>query len=161
MPRATPTPDTRLLYDLILAVRGCFRRLRRAADDLHRDLGISASMRAMMETLSDGPPRTVPEIARLKGVSRQHVQVNIDALLRARLVETRDNPAHRRSPLIALTKSGMEAFREIRRREASLLHSLAAGLGRSQQQAAIHVLTELSERLTPSQKEGDTDDDIA
>jgi len=159
MARAASKTDAELLYELILAVRACFRRLRHSADALHQDLGITASARAMMETLADGQPRTVPEIAALKGVSRQHVQVNIDALLRAGLARTRDNPAHRRSPLLTLSATGTATFREIRRREAMVLRQLAAGLDRAQQQAAIAVLTELSDRLAASQQERENDDD--
>lgn len=113
---------------LIRAVRAAFGALRAVGDELHRDLGVSAAMRAVMEHLAEEGAATVPEIARAKKVSRQNIQVLVDALAAAALVESRDNPAHRRSPHIALTDRGRGVFRTMRRRERTLLAALAASL---------------------------------
>ena len=113
---------------LIRAIRAAFGALRALGDELHRDLGVSAAMRAVMEHLAEEGAATVPEIARAKKVSRQNIQVLVDALAAAALVESRDNPAHRRSPHIVLSDRGRTVFRTMRRRERALLAALAAGL---------------------------------
>lgn len=68
---------------LTQAVRGVFNRLKALGDELHGDLDVTTVMRAVMETLSDAGPMTVPQIAKLKGVTRQHIQLLADALARA------------------------------------------------------------------------------
>ncbi|SLN41442.1 MarR family winged helix-turn-helix transcriptional regulator [Oceanibacterium hippocampi] len=118
------SPDAARLDALIREIRGAFNRLKAVAERLHRESGVNASMRAVMEALGDGP-RPVPDIARARGVSRQHIQVNMDALAAAGLVEAQDNPAHRRSPLYALTPAGVRLFGAMRAAEAALLERLA------------------------------------
>ena len=144
---------------MIAAVRISFNRLKGIAEELHRDLGVSVSMRGVMESLADEHAKTVPAIAREKGVSRQHIQVNVDALLNVGMVEARDNAAHRRSPLIALTERGRQVFAEIRRREASILESLVEGLEPKTVGDAATVLELLNERLAQHERKRDDDDD--
>jgi DNA-binding MarR family transcriptional regulator len=138
------------LYALIVEIRASFNRLRAFADTMHADLSITASMRAVMESVFGQEPQSVPEIARRKGVSRQHIQVNVDALCEKGLVELRDNPAHKRSPLVALTRKGRAAFEKIREREALALEELADGLPERNVKAALKVLRKLRQRLEQS-----------
>lgn len=74
------------------------------------------------------------------------------------LVELKDNPAHRRSPLVALTRKGKSAFRQIRRRERAVLEELAHGLPGRRIAAATATLETLSARLQPLMTEIDDDD---
>jgi DNA-binding MarR family transcriptional regulator len=132
---------------IVVGIRACFSRLRAVADALHRDLGVTAAMRAVMKTVSDGEEDTVPRIARLKRVSRQNIQVIVDGLVAAGLLELADNPAHKRSPLIVLTKRGRATFREMRRRESSVLKAIAEGLSPTAMKATIDTLVALQRRL--------------
>jgi hypothetical protein len=68
--------------------------LKSAADAQTIDLGVTPGMRALMASLADGPPRAVPDLARERSVSRQHVQTGVNELLAAALAEARPNPAH-------------------------------------------------------------------
>ena len=141
------------LYRAIRGLRGCFNRLKALASEMHADLGITASMRAVMETLAEEGDKAVPEIARIKGVSRQHIQVNVNALVDENLVKLIDNPAHKRSLLVALTKNGRTAFREMRRREASTLDYLAADFKADTLDNAAAMLSELNHKLIALEKE--------
>lgn len=141
------TPEAQRLVSVIGRIRTCFNLLKGLADALHRDLGVTGSMRAVMEALDGESPQTVPRMARAKGVSRQHIQVIVDALVGAGLAALHDNPAHRRSPLVALTEAGSAAFAEIRRREERLLDALADGLSAADLEAAAAALAALEERL--------------
>jgi DNA-binding MarR family transcriptional regulator len=141
------------LYGAIRGLRGCFNRLKALANEMHADLGISASMRAVMETLAEEGGKPVPKIARTKGVSRQQIQVNVNALLKKRLVALTDNPAHKRSPLVALTENGRAAFSEMRRREASTLEYLAADFSADALDNASAILSKLNHRLITLEKE--------
>lgn len=55
-------------------------------------------------------PMTVPEIASLRGVSRQHIQTIVNDLAAEGYIELLENKAHKRSKLIALTTSGESYF---------------------------------------------------
>ena len=46
------TPKEMELMALIGQVRTCFNRLKALAEELHEDLGVNPSMRAVMETLA-------------------------------------------------------------------------------------------------------------
>ena len=65
-------------------------------------------------------PSTVPQIARLKGVSRQHVQVLVNNLRGRKFVELSANPAHKRSVLIGTTQHAHDQLELLQAREDSL-----------------------------------------
>ncbi len=132
---------------LTQAVRGVFNRLKALGDDLHGDLDITTAMRAVMETLSDAGPMTVPQIAKLKGVTRQHIQLLADALVEGGFASVKENPAHRRSSLIALTDKGRRAFGKMRAREAPLIEELSAEFEAQELERATAVLTRLIARI--------------
>ena len=121
---SVPEAHGQPLRQAILAVRRLFHVLAGTADRAHADLGITASMRAVMETLHERGSRTVPQVAREQDVSRQHIQVVVNGLLEGGMVECLDNPDHLRSPIVRLTAAGTKACEAIRRREARLLAEL-------------------------------------
>jgi DNA-binding MarR family transcriptional regulator len=114
-----------LLSSVIDETRRLFHCLANAAERAHADLGLTASQRAVLEALAFAGLQTVPQIARAKGVSRQHIQTIANALVDAALIETRDNPAHQRSPLLALTPEGERCFQQVQEREQAILAELA------------------------------------
>lgn len=116
------------LYGVIDQIRLCFNAMASLADETHADIGISAAMRAVLERLARAGPQTVPAMARARNVSRQHVQKLVDALGEAGLIDLRENPAHKRSPLVALTPQGTELFARIQGREEAIVSDLAARL---------------------------------
>ena len=142
------------LYAVIRQVRSCFNLLRYVGDALHQDLGVTASMRAVLESVTEDGEQTVPQIARTKSVSRQHIQVNVDALVKAELVVLRANPAHRRSPFVSITKQGQSAFGEMRRREKRLLERLANEFRGNELENALNVLIRLNGELVRAREKG-------
>jgi DNA-binding MarR family transcriptional regulator len=105
-------------------IRKLFHILGAVGDALHADLGITASMRAVLESLARGGAQTVPQMARARPVTRQHIQAIVDQLLNAGLVTLQPNPAHKRSSLVALTKAGEAAFATMSDREAVVLEQV-------------------------------------
>ena len=112
------------LYRVILETRKLFHVLAQASSELSADTGITASMRAVMEELFPVAQLTVPEIARRKNVTRQHIQQIVNQLQDSGLVALADNPSHKRSPLIHLTSKGVTSFKQIAAREQALLTAL-------------------------------------
>lgn len=145
----------RAIETLTRAIRASFGRLRAVGDALHADRGITASMRAVMESLAERGAQSVPQMARAKSVSRQHIQVNVDALVAAGLVVAGANPEHKRSPLIDLTAAGRTTFAAMRKREGVVLRRLAAALPAADVATAIRTLEALHARLTATLAKGD------
>jgi DNA-binding MarR family transcriptional regulator len=104
-------------YPLTLAVRRLFHKLGHGVAALHQDSKVSVGMRAVLESIVYGGPQTVPHMARVRPVTRQHIQGLVNALLNGGYVEYIDNPAHKRSKLVSPTKRGLQAFQEMRERE--------------------------------------------
>jgi len=112
------------LYRVILGTRRLFHVLAEASSELSADTGITASMRAVLEVLFPGAQLTVPEIARRKKVTRQHIQQIVNRLQADGQVELIENPSHKRSQLVKLTPKGTASFRQIVAREQALLSAL-------------------------------------
>ena len=138
---------------LTQAVRAAFNRLRALGDSLHGDLEVTTAMRAVMETLSASGAMTVPQIAKLKGVTRQHIQLLADALCEASLAVVKENPAHRRSSLIALTEKGKRAFAKMQSREVPVIEVLAGDFDALELERATAVLNRLVALLDERMKE--------
>ena len=115
-------------YEVALLIRRLFRAMAQLADSYLRAHGLSAADRAVLEFLYPDEALSVPEIAAQYQVSRPHIQVTVNALREDGFLESRPNPRHKRSPLIALTPVGHELFRKIRAAEAGLLDELFAGI---------------------------------
>lgn len=138
-------PEAKKLNAVIRDVRLCFNLLRTRADEMHKDLGVNASMRSVMESLAGGNERTVPNIARSRGVSRQHIQVIVNALTKANLVAVRDNPEDRRTFLVFLSDQGREVFGEIQKREAVELQHLSMTFTSDELRVTLKTLGKLSD----------------
>jgi DNA-binding MarR family transcriptional regulator len=132
------------LYAVIRDIRLCFNLLRALADEMHKELGVNASMRAVMESLAGGNEKTVPEIARSRGVSRQHIQVIVNGLTKADLIKARDNPDDKRTFLVSLTDHGRTVFGEIQEREAVELRRLSGVFTSNELTATLNTLRKLS-----------------
>lgn len=128
-------------------VRLLNNRLIELVEELHRDTGITASQRAVLEFISRNGPETVPAIARSRGVSRQHIQVIVNELVSAGLLEPQANPAHRRSPNHALTETGQRSIDELLQREGDYLTTHLDGLDAERLAAAAATLADLRHTL--------------
>jgi len=105
------------LLNLANEVRLLFHQLVQSGDTLHEAESITMGMRGVLEYVRDNGATTVPDIARNRGVSRQHIQVLVNGLVAQGAVELVDNPAHKRSSLVDLTREGKQTIQRMKRRE--------------------------------------------
>lgn len=107
MNSSSATPDPVTAYRLLMAdVYELAGLSRRTSEMFARQIdGQSVARWHVMSAVSE-EPATVPAIARRLGHRRQSVQRVVDTLAEMGLVTAQANPAHRRSPLIALTPAG-------------------------------------------------------
>jgi DNA-binding MarR family transcriptional regulator len=113
--------QTAALLRLFEEIPATFHRLKAVAASLHGLNASSAGRRGILRSLDSMGPQSVPQLARARPVSRQHIQVLVNELLKDCLVATEENPAHRKSPLLRLTAKGRRQLLAIQEREAKLL----------------------------------------
>jgi DNA-binding MarR family transcriptional regulator len=99
---------------LVADVLECAGALRRYGDALTRPLGQTEVRWAVLSVLSGGA-RTVPQVARRLGVTRQSVQRIANLLAAEGLIESVANPDNARSPLFRLSNRGEEVLTTITR----------------------------------------------
>jgi DNA-binding MarR family transcriptional regulator len=136
------------MESLIDETRLLFHRMKLAAEQLHGAEGITAGMRGVLFGLDRSGPQTVPQMARARPVSRQHIQMLVNPLGERRCVELVDNPAHKRSKLVRLTPKGRRLVDRMRKRESKFLGALGTGMSERQLRSAAAVVRSLRETLT-------------
>jgi DNA-binding MarR family transcriptional regulator len=105
--------------------------LRRHGDLMAQALGQSqARWQVLSVAAEDG--WTVPRIAERLGITRQAVQRVVDDLAGDGQVELLDNPAHQRSPVVALTSTGRRTLAAITASAHSWHLEVTAGVSAAQ-----------------------------
>ena len=140
-------PDAAAVGALIDEVVQLFRQLRSVAEAVHGDGTLSGGRRNVLRELERSGPQTVPQLARSRAVTRQHVQAMVNPLEEQGYVEFVDNPAHRRSRLVRLTLSGAEYLADVQRRETDLLSALEIGVSTERVKRAAEVLRQVRDAL--------------
>ena len=130
------------MTDLVDEVRLSFHAFSEFARKTHGSR-IDPPGRAVLEYLSKRRPSTVPEMARARGVSRQHIQSIVNGLESDGLVDASSNPAHKRSSLYALTPEGVELIGSIVAIEQALVDPLREVLDPDRLTAATNTLSEV------------------
>jgi DNA-binding MarR family transcriptional regulator len=125
-PRSKRDPRTEALAQLVEIVPSLFFKLKALTDALHAGDGLTTAERGVLRDLVERGAMTAPELAALRPVSRQAIQVVLDRLLERALIAMVENPRHRRSSLHEPTRAGVARMRVLRRREAA---ALARGAG--------------------------------
>lgn len=92
-------------------------------------------------------PQTVPALAATRFISRQITQTQINELLKAGYVQTRENPEHKRSKLIELTAAGTEFLQELSQREQAFMAEQAWLPDAERLDECIQVLDGIYEQL--------------
>lgn len=131
------------VYTVFWRTRRLFQRLGTEFQPVPGGAELSGAQRAVLEFLDRGGMQTVPEIARQRSVSRQHIQVSVNALLTAGWVEDLPNPAHRRSALIAITAAGRERLRAAQAIETQIATAIGEHFDATALIATAHMLDEL------------------
>jgi DNA-binding MarR family transcriptional regulator len=125
--------------------RALFHRLRLAAEQLHATERLPAGERAVLIELAAEGPRTVPDMAQARPVSRQHIQTLVNALMKRGLVRLIENPRHQRSKLVELTRVGSALAKTVRSREEKTLAQLGRELDSAELEQAAETLGHVRE----------------
>jgi DNA-binding MarR family transcriptional regulator len=108
----------------IYELAGAFRR---RGERIASGVGQTQARWQVLSAASDHP-RTVPQLARILGVSRQNVQRIADLMVNEALATFTDNPDHRTSPHLALTEKGQRTVAGLTRAAGARHGALAPKL---------------------------------
>lgn len=108
-----PNPGAAAVTHLTLAVFRLNGVLLHWGDQLVAPLGLTSARWQMLGSLAlAGTPLTAPQVGEGMGVTRQGAQKQLNVLREQGLVKASPNPAHRRSPLYALTPEGLALYQQ-------------------------------------------------
>ena len=88
-------------------------------------------------------PRSVADVGRRMGVTRQAVQRIADLLVERGLAEYRPNPAHRRAKLLACTEAGYWAIRRIALVARPWADEIGGQIGEAELRQALETMRRL------------------
>ncbi|HEY1812681.1 MAG TPA: MarR family winged helix-turn-helix transcriptional regulator [Kofleriaceae bacterium] len=129
--------------ELLEQIRLTFFELRRISEDLLADLDCTGAERSLLVELDKLGPRTVPQLARVRAITRQAMQRGVDRVALRRWVESLTNPEHQRSPLIDITPAGRALLAEIHAREVALLGAAKLPIAQAELRRTSATLGEL------------------
>ncbi len=139
----TPTVAGNALTDLILATFRLNGRLMEAAQEMAAEGDITAAWWQVIGGVLD-EPRTVADVGRRMGMTRQGVQRIADLLVDRGLAEYRPNPAHRRAKLLACTDAGYWAVRRISLAQHPWADRVGSAVGTDELRAALDTMQRLT-----------------
>jgi len=134
-------------YQIVWLIRRLFRALGQKSNERLQEFGISAADRAVLEFLYPDETLSVPDIAARYQVSRQHVQVTVNALMKSKLLTPQENPRHKRSPLIALTAKGQALFARTKKQDLEVVEALFFPVSDEEMQMTQKTLETLLSQL--------------
>jgi DNA-binding MarR family transcriptional regulator len=142
-PEPPPRTDAgELLTEIISATFTLSGELLDAAQELAAEGDLTAAWWQVLGGVLD-EPRSVAEVARRMGMTRQGVQRVADLLVERGLAEYRPNPAHRRAKLLACTEAGHWAIRRIALAQRPWANRIAAGLDPDELRGALATMRQL------------------
>ena len=130
----------------VLALFRAHGRLIEWGDVFVAPFGLTSARWQMLGALAlAGAPASAPAIARQMGVTRQGASKQLALLERDRLVAKRANPAHKRSPLFALTEAGERIYDAVQTAWQAHARSVCAAIPDDDLAATLRTLTALSQ----------------
>jgi DNA-binding MarR family transcriptional regulator len=134
---------------LTAVVLGVFRLnglLLNVADELSGPAQLTAARWQVLAAIADSP-RSVAEISREMGLTRQAVQRVADVLVREEFAEYRENPAHRRAKLLGVTRAGSRALQVVGRRQRAWANRVADAIPDTTLRSCARTIERLVERI--------------
>jgi DNA-binding MarR family transcriptional regulator len=137
---------------LMLEVAQCFFRIRAVGQKTGLITSWGGGAFGFMRSLALGGPLTVPQIAESRPTSRQRMQRLADELAAEGLVKFIDNPKHRRSKLVQLTRKGDARYRELDARFLKIASTMGRALSETDIRRTTEVVQQLSEDVKAASK---------
>jgi DNA-binding MarR family transcriptional regulator len=141
----------RPIEQLVYETTALHHRMKIVVAQLHGGGELAAGKRGILKGIELRGPQTVPQMARARPVSRQHIRASLEPLLAEGLVQYVDNPDHKRSKLVDLTPKGAARLAAINRRESAFFNELQKHFGGNEVRGAAVLLRRLRDFLARGQ----------
>src|SRR5215469_11182690 len=147
--RGEPAADAKgeAVVELMLEVAQCFFRIRALGQKTGLITSWGGGAYGFMRSLALLDPLTVPQIAKMRPTSRQRMQRLADELAADGLVEFIDNPRHRRSKLVRLTRKGNLRYRRLNARLLEIASTIGVDLTEADIRKSIETVRQLSDEM--------------
>jgi DNA-binding MarR family transcriptional regulator len=140
--------EGKLLTDIILEIFKLNGFLILEGDQITKELGLSSARWKVLGALSGSKnPITVPDIARMMGLTRQAVQRLVNEMIKDGLLYFQANPSHKRAKLLALTEKGKDFFERLEQKQIPWVNSIADGFEAKDLQIVYSVLQKVTGAL--------------
>jgi len=139
------------LESLIAETVSFYQRLQVVAEIIHGFKRLSGGKRGVLRDLYRNGIQTVPQMARSRPVSRQHIQTIVNPIAEEGLVEFLENPAHKRSKLVSLTQKGVNLVEEMNRLEIELFSELKIDVSEQELRNSASVIRTVRELFDSKQ----------
>ena len=136
-----------VIAELMFEVAQLFFRLRAVGQKAGFFTDWGAGAFGFLRSLALLGPLTVPQIARMRPTSRQRMQRLADELAGEGIVEFIDNPRHRRSKLVRLTRTGISRYRQLDARLLEIVSTMGADLGEADIRTSVEIVRRLSDEM--------------
>ncbi len=133
------------ITELMLEVAQCFFRIRALGQKTGLITSWGGGAFGFMRSLALLGPLTVPQIAQMRPTSRQRMQRLADELAAEGLVEFIDNPKHRRSKLVQLTRKGAARYGELNAQLMAIASTMGVALDEADIRKTAKVVRQLSD----------------
>jgi DNA-binding MarR family transcriptional regulator len=134
-----------VIAELMLEVAQFFFRLRAVGQKAGFITNWGGSGFGFLRSLALLGPLTVPQIAQMRPTSRQRMQRLADELAAEGLVKFIDNPKHRRSKLVQLTRKGGARYRELNARFLDIASTMGVALSETDLRKTTEIVRLLSD----------------
>jgi DNA-binding MarR family transcriptional regulator len=146
---AAHTPPGAALTQIVLRVFRLNGALLEVADELSAPAQLTAARWQVLAAIADAP-RSVAEIGRQMGLTRQGVQRLADILAREGFAEYAENPSHRRAKLLRVTADGTRALQLVGRRQRAWANDASAPIPAATLRSCVRTLERIIERVEGS-----------
>ena len=133
------------ITELMLEVAQCFFRIRALGQKTGLITSWGGGAFGFMRSLALLGPLTVPQIAQMRPTSRQRMQRLADELAAEGLVKFVDNPKHRRSKLVQLTRKGAARYGELNAQLLAIASTMGVALDEADIRKTAEVVRQLSD----------------
>jgi DNA-binding MarR family transcriptional regulator len=135
--------------DLVFEVAAYFFRIRAAGQKSGLVSQSGGGTLGFLRTVAIAGAITVPDLARMRPTSRQRMQQLADELAAEGLIEFIDNPQHKKSKLMRLTRKGQARYRLMLKQLHQIGAQVAQGVDEAELRRATALIHELWEK-TPA-----------
>jgi len=135
------------LQTVVARITTCQQSLQRQGMNLGSVSKKGNAFWGVLRLIHQHGPMTVPQIAQHRKVSRQRIQVMIDDYVVEGYLLLTENPSHKRSKLVSLTKLGSREFAKLSDIIFSQLEKTAHEFKKEELQTAARVLEKLQSLL--------------